>query len=275
MRALWKGAVTFGLIYVPVKLYAATEKKDIKFNYLHEKCHTPIRYVRYCPYCEIEVPMEEIIRGYQYERGKYVTMTESELEELAGEKSRSIDILDFVDIRQIDPIYYDRSYYLAPGEGGKKVYELLKRSMLETDRAAIAHVMLRSRGSLAVIRPIREALIMETMFYADEVRPVEKIQELGGEAALHDNEIKMAVSLINNLSTDFEAAKYTSAYREKLAEAIRAKVAGEAVVEQARVPETEKVVDLMSALKASIELAKEQRGKKPRATKKPKTAQRS
>lgn len=267
MRALWKGAVTFGLIYVPIKLYAATEKKDVKFNYLHEKCHTPIRYTRFCPYCEEEVKNEEIVRGYQYERGKFITISEDELDSVAGEKNRSVDIIDFVDIKQIDPVYFDRSYYLAPGEGGSKVYELLRRAMQDTGRAAVALITIRSRESLAVIRPTEEALIMETMFYADEVRALDKIEEIGAKVNLHDNEIKMAVNLVNNLSTDFKAEKYTSAYREKLHEMIRAKIAGEAVVEKPAEPAAENVVDLMSALKASIEMTKEQRGQHADKTK--------
>jgi len=264
---MWKGAVTFGLIYVPVKLYAATEKKDVKFNYLHKKCGTPVRYVRSCPYCDDEVGMDEIVRGYEYEKGRYITMTDGELAELAGEKERSIEIVDFVDAALIDPVYYDRSYYLAPGEGGTKVYALLKQSMEESGRAAVAHVAIRSRKSLCVIRPAGRALVMETMFYADEVRQVEKIEEIGAPAKVHENEIKMAVSLIDSLTVAFDPAKYTSEYREKLHEAIRAKIAGEVVVEKPVAPDNEKVVDLMSALKASIDLARDQRDKKPRTRK--------
>ncbi|KJS11088.1 MAG: DNA repair protein [Peptococcaceae bacterium BRH_c8a] len=267
MRSMWKGAVTFGLIYVPVKLYAATEKKDVKFNYLHKKCSTPVRYVRFCPYCDDEVEMGEIVRGFEYEKGRYITMTDEELAEVAGEKERSIEIVDFVDAGLIDPVYYDRSYYLAPGEGGTKVYALLKQAMEESGRAAVAHVAIRSRKSLCVIRPAGQALVMETMFYADEVRQVEKIEEIGAPAKVHENEIKMAVSLIDSLTVAFDPAKYKSEYREKLHEAIRAKIAGEAVVEKPAIPDTEKVVDLMSALKASIDLARDQRDKKPRTRK--------
>ncbi|WP_027363828.1 non-homologous end joining protein Ku [Desulfotruncus alcoholivorax] len=272
MRPLWKGAITFGLIFVPVKLFAATEKKDIKFNYLHEKCGTPVRYKRYCPYCDTEVQMEDIVRGYEYEKGKYITMSEEELDLPTGDKNRNVEILDFVDLNQIDPVYYDRSYYLGPGEGGQKVYELLRRSMDQTKRAAIAHVTLRSRESMAVIRPVEKALILETMFYADEIRPSTRIEGIGGEINLHDNEIKMAVNLINNLSAEFEPEKYVSGYRETLHERIQAKIAGEAVVEKPVIQETGNVVDLMAALKASIDLAREQRGQKRAGPKTAKTA---
>lgn len=268
MRSMWKGAVTFGLIYVPVKLYAATEKKDVKFNYLHQKCGTPVRYVRFCPYCETEVGMEDIVRGYEYEKGRYITMTDEELDELAGYRERSIEIMDFVDAGQIDPVFYDRSYYLAPGEGGAKVYSLLKRAMEESRRAAVAHVAIRSRKSLCVIRTAGKALVMETMFYADEVRPVDNIEEIGVQANVHDNEIKMAVSLIDSLTVDFDPAKYTSEYREKLHEAIQAKITGREMVEKPAAQHKEKVVDLMSALKASIDLANEQRGQEAKTRKK-------
>lgn len=262
MRPLWKGAITFGLIFVPVKLFAATEKKDIKFNYLHEKCSTPVRYKRYCPYCETEVQMEDIVRGYEYEKGRYIIMSDEELDMKTGDKNRNVEILDFVDLSQIDPVYYDRSYYFGPGEGGQKVYELLRRSMEQTKRAAIARITLRSRESMAVIRPAEKALIMETMFYADEVRPATRIEGAGGAANLHDTEIEMAVNLINSLSMEFKPEKYTSDYREELHERIQAKIAGEAVVEKPVIQETGNVVDLMTALKASIDLAKEQRGQK-------------
>ncbi|KAF1084542.1 putative DNA repair protein YkoV [Sporotomaculum syntrophicum] len=260
MRALWKGAITFGLIYVPVKMYAATEKKDVKFNFLHARCHTPLRYVRYCPKCAGEVKAEDIVRGYEYEKGHYITVTDDELAGLSGEKNRSVAIMDFVELQKIDPVYYDRSYYLGPGEGGKKVYELLRQAMLETSRAAVALITIRNRESLAVIRPTDRALIMETMFYADEVRAVEQVDEIGGHANLHENEIKMAVNLIDNLSTDFEPSKYTSTYREKLHAMLQAKIAGDAVVEKPAAPVAENVVDLMAALQASIEIAKEERG---------------
>lgn len=261
MRSIWKGAITFGLIYVPVKIYAATEKKDVKFNFLHKKCHTAIQYKRYCPYCNTEVEMGDIVRGYEYEKGRYITFTGDELDLLSGEKNRNVEILDFVQMQQIDPVYFDKSYYFAPGEGGKKVYELLRRAMEETKRAAIARVTLRNRESMAVIRPGPGVLIMETMFYADEVRPVDKIEEIGSNVALHENEVKMAVSLVENLSTDFNPAKYTSDYREKLHEMLRSKISGRQVVEKPATARAENIVDLMTALKESIEMAKEQRGK--------------
>nr|WP_204619566.1 Ku protein [Desulforadius tongensis] len=261
MRPLWKGAVSFGLVHVPVKMYAATENKDIRFNYLHDKCKTPVQYRRYCPHCDVEVPVEEIVRGYEYEKGKYVVLKDEDFENLPSAHAKSIDIIDFVDLQEIDPVYYNKAYYLVPGEGGQKVYHLLKKAMEAAGKVAVAKVMIRKKQSLAVLRMAGEALIMSTMFYPDEVRKTGNIPELNYTVKLHDNELKMAVNLINNLSGEFNPEKYTNEYRQALMEVIQSKVAGEtvAVPEQ---PETEKVVDLMAALKASIDLAKEERKEK-------------
>ncbi|MFZ5646339.1 MAG: Ku protein [Bacillota bacterium] len=265
MRPLWKGAVSFGLIYVPVKMYAATEKKDIKFNYLHEKCKTPIQYRKYCPRCETEVTQDEVVRGYEYEKGKYVVMKEEDFERLPGEKNRSVDILDFVNLSEIDPIYYDKAYYLAPGDGGQKVYDLLKRAMNQSDKVAVARVVIRSKEALAVLRAADNVLMMSTMFYPDEVRKPSMIDELEYRVDLHENEVKMAVNLIDNLSSGFDPGKYTNRYREELLEAIHGKIAGEQIEEAPAVPEAANVVDLMSALKASIDLAKRDRTSQKKA----------
>ncbi|MCL6612194.1 MAG: Ku protein [Peptococcaceae bacterium] len=258
MRPLWKGAVSFGLIFVPVKMYAATEKKDVRFNFLHEKCKTPIQYRKYCPYCGTEVPAEEVVRGYEYEKGKFVIMKEEDFERLPGEQTRSVEILDFVDLAEIDPIYYDKAYYLAPGEGGQKVYELLKRAMDISKKVAVGRVVIRSKEALAVVRVAGDALVMSTMFYPDEVRSPKLIEELGYKADLHENEVKMAVKLVENLSSRFDPEKYTNRYREALMEAIQGKITGREFEVPAD-PGAAKVVDLMSALKASIDLAQNRR----------------
>lgn len=258
MRPLWKGAVSFGLVYVPVKLYAATEHKDIRFNYLHQKCKTPIQYRRYCPHCQAEVPMEEIVRGYEYEKGSYVIMAEEDFDGAGGDGGKNINIMDFVNLVDIDPIYFEKAYYLAPAEGGAKVYELLKKAMSETGKVAVARVVIRSRESLAALRVSGNTLVMSTMHYPEEVRQASALPELNYQVNLHDNEVKMAVSLINSLSAEFQPGKYTDTYREGLMEIIQAKIAGEEIATPTQ-RETGKVVDLMEALKASINLAKEER----------------
>lgn len=267
MRSMWKGAVSFGLVYVPVKLYTATEQKDIRFNYLHEKCKTPVQYRRFCPYCQSEVSMEEIVRGYEYEKGKYVVLKEEDfekLEETGG--GRNIEILDFVNLAEIDPIYFEKAYYLAPGDGGAKVYELLKRAMNETGKVAVARVVIRSREALAALRVSGNTLVMSTMHYPDEIRQVSALPEMNYQVNLHENEVKMAVSLISSLSAEFSPEKYTDTYRQGLMEVIQAKIAGEAIEMPAK-PETGKVVDLMEALKASIDLAREERDRQAKVVK--------
>jgi len=267
MRSMWKGAVSFGLVYVPVKLYAATEQKDIRFNYLHEKCKTPVQYRRFCPYCQSEVSMEEIVRGYEYEKGKYVVLKEEDfekLEETGG--GRNVEILDFVDLAEIDPIYFEKAYYLAPGDGGAKVYELLKRAMNETGKVAVARVVIRSREALAALRVSGNTLVMSTMHYPDEIRQANALPEMNYQVNLHENEVKMAVNLISSLSAKFSPEKYTDTYRQGLMEVIQAKIAGEAIEMPAK-PETGKVVDLMEALKASIDLAKEERDRQEKVVK--------
>jgi DNA end-binding protein Ku len=181
--------------------------------------------------------------------------------------------LDFVDLGEIDPLYYDKAYYLAPGEGGQKVYELLKRSMAETRKVAVARVVIRSKEALALLRTAGDVLVMNTMFYPDELRSPAAIEELGYRVELHDNEVKMAVNLVENLSSRFEPGKYSNRYREALMEAIQAKITGREV-EAPAAPGAENVVDLMSALKASIDLAKKNKAGEAREKKAPPAARR-
>ncbi|MCL4439654.1 MAG: Ku protein [Firmicutes bacterium] len=256
MHPLWKGAISFGLVNVPVKLYPATENRDLKFNYLHKECQTPLQYRKYCPYCNREVPPEEVTRGYEYEKGKYVIIRDEDLESIPLEKDRNINIIDFVNLKEIDPIYFEKSYYVIPGDRGQKAYALLKKAMEETRKIAIARIIIRTKASLAALRVRGLTLIMSTMFYPEEIRSVAELPEVNFEGQLHENEIKMAVTLVNNLAVKFEPEKYTDEYRQALLKVIEAKIQGEEVTTPVR-PETGKVVDLMEALKASIELAKQ------------------
>jgi len=258
VRNIWKGAISFGLVTIPVKLYTATEVKDIKFNFLHRKCLTPIKYEKVCPVCQTELDSSELVRGYEYERGRYVVVEEEALEKIPLSTLKTIEILDFVELGEIDPIYYVKSYYLAPGELGAKPYKLLLEAMRQTGRIAVARVVLRQKESLAVLRVYHNCLVMETIYYPDEIRSTSLIPELNYEVNIHENELKMAVSLIENLSAEFRPEKYTNNYREALKELIQAKISGQEIVEPAR-PETDRVVDLMEALKASIEAAKKEK----------------
>lgn len=266
MRNLWKGAISFGLVHVPVKLYSATEKKDIKFNYLHEKCKTPIRYERVCPICDTEVGMEEIVKGYEYEKGKYVILKDEDFDNIPVETTKTVEILNFVELKEIDPVYYDKTYYLAPGDGGQKAYELLKQSMENSNRVAVAKVVIRSKESLAVLRVYQNVLVMETMFWPDEIRGTQLMPEIGYEVNINDNEIKMAANLIDSLTEPFHPEQYQNEYRKALNELIESKITGEEI-EIAPKAEPGKVVDLMEALKASIDLAKKERDRAREKTK--------
>ncbi|MGE5530092.1 MAG: Ku protein [Patescibacteria group bacterium] len=263
MRTLWKGAISFGLVNVPVKMYTATQKNELKFHYLHDRCKTPIKYERRCPACGVEVPQEEIVWGYEYQPGSYVVLREEDFDRLPGESTKTIDILDFVDLAEIDPVYFDKSYYLEPGQGGEKAYALLKRAMLETGKIAIARVVIRAKESLCALRVAHNALVMATMFYPDEVRSAAGLAGVASEPMLHENEIRMATSLVANLSGHFEPAKYTNRYREELVKLIEARVAGKEVYAPAE-PEKGKVVDLMEALRASL-AATEKKTREPAA----------
>lgn len=252
MRNLWNGSISFGLVTIPVKLYAATEKKDVKFNYLHETCKTPIRYQKVCPTCGREVGPEEIVLGYEYEKGRYVVLREEDFQSIPAATAKTVDIVDFVDLAEIDPIYFDKTYFLEPAEGGSKAYALLRRAMKDTGRIAIARVVIRSKESLAAVRAYGEnALVLNTMHWPDEIRTTEGLTGIQETPNLDSREVEMAVTLVDNLTAEFRPEKYDNEYRRALFDLIRSKVEGEAV-EVVEPREAGKVVDLMDALRASI-----------------------
>ncbi len=257
---MWKGSISFGLITIPVKLYAATESKDVRFNLLHEACRTPIRYRKWCPRCEQDVGSDELVKGYEYDRGRYVIVEPEDLDSLPIAAARTLDIVDFVRLEEIDPVYFDRTYYLEPGEGAQKAYALLRRAMEQTGRIAIARVVIRARESLAAIRVFKEGVLaVETMHFPDEVRSPAGLTGIV-EPELREEEIEMAVNLVSNLSGAFDPTKFQNEYREALLQLIQAKVAGDEFVQvAARAPEAGRVVDLMEALRASIRKAEERR----------------
>lgn len=259
MRTLWKGAVSFGLVNIPIKMYVATERKDIKFNYLHKECMTPIQYRKFCPHCDREIASEEIVRGYEYQKGNYVVINEEDLERIPLENTKTIDILDFVDLSQVDPIYFDKTYYLEPSQGGEKAYSLLIEAMTKTAKVAIAKIIIRSKQSLAALRVKDQVLIMETIFWPDEIRSPSDLNLGLDRVKLHENEIKMAINLIENLPTSFKPTKYQNEYRQALWELIENKIVGKEVVTVAPAAERGNVVDLMEALKASVKLAEKNR----------------
>ncbi|WNB90643.1 Ku protein [Bacillus sp. NEB1478] len=255
MHTMWKGAISFGLVNIPIKLFAATENKDIKMRYLHEKCHTPVQYEKICPSCEETVDAKEIVKGYEYEPGKFVVVEKEELDELAGVSDKSIEIIDFIQLEEIDPIFYNRSYFIGPGENGTKSFALLKKAMEDTGKIGLAKFTLRSKEHLAAVRVYKNGLVLETIFYPDEVRNVDHVPGLTDEVSLNDKELDMAKQLIEQLTAPFEPEKYEDEYREAVLELIHTKISGNEVKISKEKPKSN-VVDLMEALQASINESK-------------------
>jgi DNA end-binding protein Ku len=255
MHTVWKGAISFGLVHVPVKMFSATEDKDISMRLIHRECGSNISYVRKCPTCEVDVDWEAIVKGYEYEKGRYVLFEKEELEQLTDDATRTIRILDFVALEEIDPIYFQKTYYLSPDQAGGNAYNLLLEAMRQSGRIGIAKVSIRAKSSLAAIRVIGDCLAMETIFYPDEIRSVGQVPGLPDAVTVNEKELTMARMLIEQLSTPFEPGKYNDDYRAKLMDLIQHKIAGEEV----RVaPEQQRtnVLDLMAALQASLEAVK-------------------
>jgi len=256
-RAIWSGAISFGLVNIPVKLYSAVSKKTVRFHQIDAESGGRVRQKRVGPDGE-EIPYEQIVKGYEIGPDRYVTITPEELDGLAPEKTRTIDIEDFVDLEEIDPIYYDHPYYLAPDTGATKAYQLLVDAMEDAGKVAIARVVIRSKEQLVAIRPREGVLAMETMLFADEVVPTDTLDELNGDgnAKTTERELTMARQLIDSLSSDFEPEKYHDEYRERVLDMIERKAQGETIVVEEPTEEPEKVPDLMAALEASIAKAK-------------------
>jgi DNA end-binding protein Ku len=253
---MWSGAISFGLVNVPIKLYSAVSKKTVRFHQLNGETGSRIQQKRVDATTGEEVPYENLVKGYELTKDRYVVINPDELEALDPEKSRTIDIEDFVDLAEIDPVYYDHPYYLVPDKGAAKAYGLLLNAMRESGRVAIARVVLRSKEQLVAIRPDHEGrvLMMETMIFADEVVPKEDLDGLpeAEELQVSDREIKMAQQLIESLATDFEPGRYKDSYREKVLSLIEAKAAGEEIAVAPEAPAPAKVPDLMAALEASL-----------------------
>lgn len=259
MRSIWNGAITFGLITIPVRLYSAIEEKDISFNQLHAKDNGRIRYKRVCAECGEEVPFDEIVKGYEFEKGNYVVFTGEELERIPSDNIRAIDIVNFVRLDEVDPIYFQRPYYLAPEPTGVKAYKLLERALTEAGKVAVAKITLRDKEHLATIRVKDGVFVLETMHWPDEIRAPE-FEELEKEPEIRKQELDMAKSLIENLTDEFKVDEFVDRYRERLEEAVQAKIEGREIAVTAEKAPTQ-VLDLMEALKASVEQTKKEKAK--------------
>ncbi|MCA1708624.1 MAG: Ku protein [Actinobacteria bacterium] len=259
MRPLWKGAITFGLISIPVRLYSAVQEKGLKFNLMHEEDGGRIKYERVCSKCGKKVTWDDLVKGYEYSKDHYVTFTDDELEGLDVDSIRAIDVVAFVPLTDIDPIYFNKTYYVAPEAAGLKAYRLLADALESEGQVGIAKVALREKEHLATVRLKDDVFVLETMHWPDEIREPE-FEELDKKVKIQDSEVKMARQLIQQLSAEFDPSEFADEYRAKLEELVQAKVEG-AEVTVAAPPEEEptKVVDLMEALKASVEEAKKRK----------------
>ncbi|MGZ4123243.1 MAG: non-homologous end joining protein Ku, partial [Tumebacillaceae bacterium] len=262
MHTMWKGSISFGLVNIPVKMFAATEDKDIRFKYLHGECKTPVKNIRTCPTCDRQIEWSEVVKGYEYQPGQYVLMDDEEFEKIAPQRSKTIDILHFVDLKEIDPIYFNKSYYLSPEETGSKAYALLRKAMRDTGRIAVAKMILRSSQSLAVVRTYGDVLVMESSYYPDEVRGVSQLPAIPGDIAVDENELRVATQLIDSLAVPFDPEQYHDEYRTALQEAIERKIEGQEVTTAAE-PKSDQIHDLMAQLQASLNVTRREPAERP------------
>ncbi|MCU1450897.1 MAG: Ku protein [Acidimicrobiales bacterium] len=256
-RSIWGGAISFGLVNVPVKLVSAVSQKDVRFHQLEAKSKTRVKQKRVSADTGEEVPYENIIKGYEVAPDTYVAITPDELESLDPKKTKSIDIEDFVDLDQIDPIYYEKPYYLVPDAGGAKAYALLVQAMKESGMVAVARMVLRTKQYLVALRAVDDALVLETLYYADEVVDPDELEGIPHDVEVSDRELKIARQLIESLATEFEPEQYRDEYRERVLDLIEKKAEGQEVVLQPQTEEPAQVVDLMAALEASLAAVKD------------------
>jgi DNA end-binding protein Ku len=257
---VWKGHLTFGLVSLPVKLFSAARSESVSFNQLHASDHSRVKQVLYCQAEDKPVERKDLVKGYEYEKGKYVVVDEEDVKKAAPASSRTMEILEFVPTAQVDPVYYESSYYMAPDEAGEKPYALLFEALRRTGHVGIAKVAMHNREHIVILRPGKRGILLHTMYYEDEVRKVEEFRT--DTELVKDKELALATTLITSLAAEFEPVKYKDEYRENLMNMIQAKVEGKQFVEAPQSQELAPVIDIMEALKASLALGK----KPPRST---------
>ncbi|MGV2938620.1 Ku protein [Mesobacillus sp. LC4] len=273
MHTIWKGSISFGLVNIPIKLHAATEDRDIKLRTLHKECHSPIKYEKTCPVCDVEVKNEDLVKAYEYTKGKFVVLEDEDLEALRKEnEDKAVEIIDFVKMTEIDPIYFQRSYFMSPNEGGGKAYSLLRKALQESQKVGIAKIIIRAKEQLAVVRVYNNTLVMETIHFPDEVRNTVDVPNVPAEDKVTEKELETAIMLIDQLTTEFEPEKYKDDYRTALLELIEAKRTGKEMVTPTEKEPVSNVTDLMAALQASIDRTKPEKKKDTAPAKKKKTA---
>jgi DNA end-binding protein Ku len=257
-RAIWTGAISFGLVNVPVRIYSAIEEHKLHFHFIHEKDESPIGYQKICKLEDKPVPDKEIVKAFEFEKGEYVYMTEEDFDAARVEGYKTIDITDFVPYADIDPIYFAKTYYIGPQEGAERVYSLLVRAMDDSELAAIAKFVMRDRQYLGALRVREGTITLEQLYFADEIRPVDEIKP--AKARVDSAELKMAAQLVDSFAGEWKPEKYKDTYRDALCEVIRAKRKGKEIHRAPEVEE-EQPVDILAALRASLDAAK--RGKPP------------
>jgi DNA end-binding protein Ku len=259
-RAIWSGSIGFGLVSIPIRLYTATKKRGVRFHEFQGGTGQRIRHKRVAEETDAEVEYEEVVKGYEVDKGEYVIVTPEELEAAKPEATRTIEIHDFVRLSEIDPIYFEKSYYVGPqaGTGAERPYALLLRAIQERGKVAIGSFVMREKEHLAAIRPMDGALVLETMFFPDEVRGSDEIENLPKDDDIDLKQLRMAVELIDSLSSTWEPEQYRDTYRERVLELIERKAEGQAIV-TGEPAKPGKVADLMEALRASVEAAKQDR----------------
>ncbi len=251
MRPIWSGALAFGLVTIPVKLYSAVESgSDASFRLLDGQSLSPIKEIRINPATKEEVPWDRVVRGVEYAKGKFLPLSSEELKALPLPTARTVELLGFVDAEEIDALYYDKTYYLGPGKGGEKAYELLRRTLDEQNKVGLGKVAIRTREHLAAVRPADGALVMQTLYYADEIRSADQIPDLPRQTRILPAERRMAEQLVGSMVTTFDASAYKSEYRQALRKLIKAKLAGKPLAEPEVTPR--KVIDLQEALRQSL-----------------------
>lgn len=252
MRSIGSGAISFGLVSIPVNLYLAASSETPRFNLLHAKCGSRIKQQRFCPVCKAVVERDELVKGYEFEKNQYVRLTDDELKALEGVASEAIEISEFVPLSKVDPIYFEKSYYLGPDKGGEKAYRLLTDAMVQVGKVAVAKFVLRGKENLVIIRPVQKGLVMHTMYFYNEVRSFDEIGK-GESVKITAPETKLAIRLIDELSNDaFEPEKYEDEYSQRVLELVKKKAAGEEITVSQVSPQRGNVIDLMEALKRSL-----------------------
>jgi DNA end-binding protein Ku len=260
--SVWKGHITFGLISIPIRLFSAARSERVSFNQLHKECHSRLKQPLFCPTCNRMVERTEIVKGYEYEKDQYVLFSEEEMEKIQPASARTMEILEFVKIDEVDPLHYDASYFATPEEAGQKAYHLLMKAMEETGYVAIAKLCMHQREYTVIVRPRAKGLTLHTMYYVNEIRQVEEYGQTD-KVDVKEAEKKLARQLIESLAADFEPAKYLDEYQKRQKEMIAAKLEGKEVA-AAPQPQLAPVIDLMEALKKSLS-GREAAPKKPPA----------